>query len=378
MSETSGQHPVNPDLSKLRVALVHDWLVDYGGAEGVLLEMARLFPQAPVHTSLYKPDGLPPAFQALDVKPSFLQKLPRRLQRHRLLLPLMPLAFEAFDLDGYDLVLSSSHACAKGVLTSPETLHVAYLHTPIRYAWDMFHAYMRQSGLNRWQQALALPLLHYLRLWDQLNTQRIDHLLCNSRFVRQRIAKYYRRDATVIYPPVEIPATPPSDAPREDFYLVAGRHVPYKRVDLAIEAFTASGRQLVVAGEGPERARLQARAGRNIRFCGEVSRAELESLYARARGLIFAPLEDFGIVPVEAQAYGCPVLAYGRGGALETVVEGETGAFFNEQTVTALETGLRRFEAMSFDPGRLYAHAQRFAAPRFRHELGDFIGSLLS
>ncbi|MEZ0371111.1 MAG: glycosyltransferase [Candidatus Sericytochromatia bacterium] len=359
-----------------RVALVHDWLTDYGGAERVLLEMHALYPQAPVYTSLWKPETLPPEFASVQIVPSFLQRLPARLRRHRLLLPLMPLAFEAFDLDDYELVLSSSHACAKGVLTGPQTLHVAYLHTPIRYAWDMFHSYVRQAGLSGWKQLLIHPLLHYLRLYDQLSSQRIDHLLCNSEFVSRRIRKYYRREATVIYPPVDVPTQPPQRRPK-DFYLVVGRHVPYKRVDLAIETFRANGRRLKIVGDGPERARLQASASKNIEFLGEVPRPELEALYASARGLIFSPLEDFGIVPVEAQAHGCPVLAYGRGGACETVVAEETGLFFAEQSVASLQQALERFESLDFAPARLHAHAGKFAAARFRRQLQDYLAALL-
>lgn len=359
----------------MKVALVHDWLTDYGGAERVLLEMHGLFPQAPVYTSLWQPRNLPPAFDKIEIRPSFLQGLPKGLRKHRLLLPLMPLAFEAFDLEDCDLVLSSSHACAKGVLTGPQTLHVAYLHTPLRYAWDMTHAYLRP--LPAWQRMAAHPLLHYLRLWDQLNTGRIDHLLCNSRFVQQRIRKYYQRDATVLYPPVDVPAAPPLRT-AEDFYLVVGRHVPYKRVDLAIETFKANRRRLLVVGDGPEHARLRAMAAPNIEFLGEVPRPRLEQLYQSARGLIFSPLEDFGIVPVEAQAHGCPVLAYGRGGACETVLDGETGVFFDTQSPASLQQAITRFEAQSFDPLRLHAHAGSFAAAHFARRLRDYLATLMA
>lgn len=352
----------------MRTALIHDWLTGWGGAEQVLLAMQEILPGAPIYTSLFAPQGLPPIFGELDVRPSFLQRIPGAPRRHQALLPLMPLAFEQFDLSDYELVLSSSHACAKGVITGPETRHVAYLHTPLRYAWDMYHAYVSQGGVPVWKQALIHPLLHYLRLWDQLNTQRIDTLLCNSAFVQRRIAKYYRREATVVYPPVEVPDTL---APRQpdDFYLVAGRQVPYKRVDLVVEAFAASGRRLVVAGNGPEHARLQRFASERIVFRTEVSDAELKQLYARARALIFPPLEDFGIVPVEAQAAGCPVIAYGRGGALETVHADETGVFFAEQSVTSLNDAITRFESQSFDPVRLHRHAWGFRKARFQQEL---------
>lgn len=360
------------------VALVHDWLTAYGGAERVLLEMHRLYPSAPVYTSLWKPEAMPPEFAGMRIQPSFLQKLPRSLRRQQALLPLMPLAFESFDLEDCQLVLSSSHACAKGVLTGPETVHIAYLHTSMRYAWDMTHAYLRASGMGALKQALARASLHYLRIWDQLNTGRIDHLLCNSHFVRKRIAKYYGRDATVLYPPVDVPTALPERRP-EDFYLAVGRHVPYKRVDLIIESFAGTKRRLKIAGQGPETARLKALAPANVEFLGEVSRSELESLYSRAKALLFAPLEDFGIVPVEAQAYGCPVIAYGHGGALETVVNGDTGLFFAEQRAASLREALDRFEAQetAFSPTRLHTHASKFAARHFSTRLQSLINQAL-
>lgn len=360
----------------MKVALVHDWLAGYGGAERVLMSMHELYPDAPVYTSLYHPERMPDDFCSWDIRSSFLQKLPHKLQKHQALLPLMPLAFEAFDLNDYDLVLSSSHACAKGVITGPQTLHIAYLHTPIRYAWDLSYEYLRQSNLPKWKQALAHPLLHYIRLWDQLNTQRIDHLLCNSHFVKQRIAKYYRREAHVLYPPVDIPAAQPQRDP-QDFYLAAGRLVAYKRVDLIVETFNQNQLPLRILGNGPEYARLKQKARSNIQFLGEVSRETLELNYRQARALLFAPLEDFGIVPVEAQAFGCPVIAYGRGGACETVKHQETGVLFAEQNVPSLQAAIEQFEQLSFKPELLYQHAQQFAAARFQTELHTYVAQSL-
>ncbi|MBF2054049.1 MAG: glycosyltransferase [Candidatus Sericytochromatia bacterium] len=349
----------------MRVALVHDWLTVYGGAERVLLELQHCFPQAPIYTAVYTPESLPPEFSRLDVRTSFIQRMPGLAKRHRLGLPLMPLAFEAFDLSDYELVISSSHACAKGVITGPETRHISYIHTPLRYAWDLSHSYLQQE-LPRWQRPLAQPLLHYLRLWDQLSAQRIDTLLCNSRFVQRRIQKYYHREAQVLYPPVDVPSTPPLRNP-QDFFLVAGRQVSYKRMDLVVETFTRLNWPLKVVGDGPEHQRLRQLAGPRTEFLGPVSRAELENLYQQARALVFAPLEDFGIMPVEAQAFGCPVIAFGRGGALETVIDGETGLFFEAQTPDSLQAALERFVACEadFKTERLHAHARRFAAEHF-------------
>jgi len=350
----------------MRVALVHDWLTAYGGAERVLLEMHRMFPEAPIYTSVYSPDTLPAEFAGLDVRPSFLQKIPGVARRHRLTLPLLPLAFEHFDLSDYELVLSSSHACAKGVITGPDTRHISYIHTPLRYAWDLSHSYLHHEGLPAWKQALAHPLLHYLRLWDQLSAQRIDTLLCNSEFVQRRIRKYYHREAQVLYPPVDVPETLPTRDP-QDFFLVAGRQVSYKRVELVVETFAQLKWPLKVVGAGPENARLRRLAGPHTEFLGAVDRPTLERLYTQARALVFAPLEDFGIMPVEAQAHGCPVIAYGRGGALETVKDGETGLFFAEQSVTSLQAALQRFVALEsgFEPLRLHQHAYKFRVEHF-------------
>ena len=365
----------NKLLGDLKTALIHDWLVGFAGGEQVLLEMARLFPDAPIYTALYRQGSQPEALEQRTIQTSFLQSLPGAVKHYQALLPLMPLAFEAFDLRGYDLVLSSSHACAKGVITGPNTLHVSYVHTPIRYAWDMMPEYFEQSRWPRWKRALAHPVLHYLRAWDQLNTQRIDHLLCNSRFVQRRIKKFYRREASVLYPPVEVPMQLPPREPAE-FFLYVGRLVPYKRVDLIVETFNRNDLPLKIAGTGPEWAYLKAQARPNIEFLGHVDQLALEGLYRQARALIFPPLEDFGIVPVEAQAFGCPVVAYGRGGALESVVPEETGIFFMEQTPESLQVALNRFESLNFKSERLHAQALLFSRQRFQRELSQLLEQL--
>lgn len=354
------------------IALVQDWLVSMGGAEQVLLEMATLFPEAPVYTAIHHPQELPAAINALEIRASFLQDIPGARRRHRLFLPLMPLAFESFDLTDFDLILSSSHACAKGVIPGPHTCHLTYIHTPIRYAWDMLHTYFAQEQPSRFKRALMHPLLHYLRNWDLLSNTRIDAMACNSRFVQQRIRRYYGREATVIHPPVAIPPHPP-ERQVEDFYLLISRAVPYKRLDLALEAFASNGKKLKVVGAGPDSAKLKAQAAKNIEFLGWVSRSELEQLYLSARGLIFPGLEDFGIVPVEAQAFGCPVLAFGQGGVRDSVRPGETGIFFDQQTESSLNQGLKRLESEHWEAERLYRHAQQFSQAQFQEKLQSFV-----
>lgn len=355
-----------------KTALVQDWLVSMGGAEQVLLEMVSLFPAAPVYTALHRSRELPKAINDLEIHASFLQDFPGARNRHRLFLPLMPLAFESFDLTRFDLVLSSSHACAKGIIPGPRTCHLTYIHTPIRYAWDMLHTYFAQEQPSRLKRAIMHPLLHYLRNWDLLSNTRIDAMACNSRFVMQRIRRYYDREATVIHPPVQVPTQAPNRQP-DDFYLLVSRAVPYKRLDLAIEAFRTSGRKLVVVGEGPDSAGLKAQASSNISFRGWVTRAQLEALYNSARALVFPGLEDFGIVPVEAQAYGCPVVAFGQGGVLDSVLPEETGVFFPEQTVASLNQAIERLEASDWTAERLHQHALGFAPEHFQRQLKTFV-----
>ena len=360
----------------LRVAVVHDFLYTYGGAERVVEQLLTVFPQADVFALFdFLPVDSRGFLKGRPVTPSFLQKLPGAKRRHRWFLPLMPLAIEQLDVSGYDLVLSSSYVAAKGVLTRPDQLHVCYCHTPVRFAWDLQGQYLRQSGLAA--GLLSLPakvLLHYIRGWDVRSAQGVDVFLTNSDFVGRRIAKTYRRPATTIHPPVDTDAFPLNGGPREDFYLTASRLVQYKRIDVIVEAFNRMpGRRLIVIGDGPERDALQRLAGPNVTVVGHVTADRLRRHLQLARAFVFAAEEDFGIAPVEAQACGTPVIAFGRGGATETVRGGTTGVFFDAQTPAAIVEAVERFERMAWDPLAIRANAERFTPERFRQSLTDHV-----
>lgn len=353
----------------MRVALVTDWFTSFGGAERVLMELHRLFPEAPLYTSVYDPAGLPEELRGWDVRPSFLQRVPLARGRYRAFLPLMPLAFEQFDLREFDLVISCSSACAKGVITRPDALHLCYCHTPCRYVWDLYHDYT--AGMRG--RALFAPVAHWLRIWDRISSDRVDQFVANSREVAGRIRKHYRRDAEIVHPPVDVERIQPNGAPPEDFYLTVSRLVPYKRIDLAVQAATRLGRRLVVVGDGPERGRLETMAGPSVEFTGHLTDAEVASLLARCRAFLFPAWEDFGIAAVEAQAAGRPVVAFGRGGALDSVVDGRTGVLFEEQTVAGLVEGMLRFDRSHIDPQVCRSNAERFGASHFRERMSATI-----
>ncbi len=359
-----------------RVAVVHDWLVTRAGAEQVLEQILLLFPGADVFTLV---DLLPPGERAFlhgaTVQTSFIQKLPILRQRHRALLPLMPLAIEQFDVSGYDLVISSSHAVAKGVITGPRQLHLCYCHSPIRYAWDLQHEYLREAGLAGASGWPARWLLHRIRMWDARTANGVDRFAANSRFIAQRVRKVYRRNARVVHPPVDIAAFTPG-ARREDFYLAASRFVPYKRMALIVDAFQAMpDRELVVIGDGPEFDRVRRRAAPNVRMLGWQPSDVLRDHMRRARAFVFAAEEDFGITPVEAQACGTPVIAYGSGGALDTMRDGVTGVLFGEQSVAAIVAAVERFERdeSRYSPIAIRANAERFSVEQFRERFTRFV-----
>jgi glycosyltransferase involved in cell wall biosynthesis len=365
----------------MRVAMVHEWLTTLGGSELVLGQMLDEFPDADLFSLI---DYFPPEQRGLihgkTVTTSFLQNLPLVRSKWRAYLPLMPLAVEQFDLSGYDLVISNSHAVAKGVLTGPDQLHICMCYSPMRYAWDLQHQYLAGAGLGRGLRSLpARWALHKLRQWDARTANGVDAFIAISRFIARRIWKTYRREATVIYPPVDTQAfTPaPPGSGRDSFYLVASRLVPYKMTGMIVEAFAAMPeRRLVVIGAGPEFQKVSKLAGRNVELLGFQSRPVLIEHLRKARALIFAAEEDFGLVPVEAMACGTPVIAFGKGGARETVLTGPagTGVLFDAQTPASLIDAVRRFEAGDgFDPARLRAHAERFGVARFRHELQGFV-----
>lgn len=353
----------------MKVAITHDWLTSYGGGERVVRELHGMFPDAPVYTAVYDPARVPASVREWDIRPSFLQRIPFAKRKYQLLLPLMPLAFEQFDMSGYDLVISSSSACAKGVITSPDAVNVCYCHTPTRYIWDLYHDYTRGHRAR----ALIAPAAHLLRMWDRLSADRVDHFVANSYEVASRIRRHYRRDSELIYPPVDVDRIVPNGREAEDFYLVVARLVPYKRVDLAVQAANRLGKRLVVVGDGPEHRRLEALAGPTVEIRGWQSDEAVADLLARCRAFLFPGWEDFGISAVEAQAAGRPVIAYGRGGAIETVVDGRTGVLFEEQTVESLAEAMLRCERSAFDPGVCRRNAERFGADVFRAQLGAAI-----
>jgi glycosyltransferase involved in cell wall biosynthesis len=345
----------------MKVAISYDWLNQFGGAERVLMELNTMFPDAPVYTAVHAPERLPEEMRGLDVRTSFLQRIPFARTNHQPFFPLMPLAFEQFDLREYELVISTSSACAKGVITSPEALNICYCYTPCRYIWDLYHEYMRDFR----GRALFAPVAHWLRIWDQLSSQRVDHFIAISHEVSRRIRRHYGREAEVIHPPVNVGMFQPNGAPPEDFYLVVSRLVAYKRIDVAVEAANMLKRRLVIVGEGPERRRLEQLAGPTVEFRGWLPNEEIASLYAQCRAFLFPGLEDFGIAPVEAQAAGRPVIAYGRGGALDTVIPGATGVMFEEQTAASLARAITAFEQLRWDPVRCRRNAERFSRELF-------------
>ena len=349
----------------MRVAIIADWMSNVGGGGRVLTQLHEMFPDAPIYTTIRDPERLPEEMRAWDVRTSFLQRVPFARRRYQAFLPLMPLAFEQFDLREYDLVVSTSSACAKGVITRPDALHVCYCYTPCRYLWDLYHDYTA----GRRALPLIAPVAHWLRMWDRLSADRVDHFVSLSREVAGRIRRHYRREAEIVYPPVEVDRIRPNGRPPEDFYLVVSRLVEYKRIDLAVQAATRLGRRLVVVGEGPMRKKLEAMAGETVEFTGYLSDEEVADLLARCRGFLFPGLEDFGIAPVEAQAAGRPVVALGRGGTAETVVDGVTGVLVDEQSVEAVIGGIRRLERMRIDPAACRHNAERFAPERFRQEM---------
>lgn len=369
----------------LRVAIVQYWMNGYGGAERVLEAWAEIFPNAHLYAPMASENGIPAKVRHMPLKTSFLGHVPGIKRWHRHFFPLYPYALEQFDLSEYDLVISSESGPAKGVITGPRTCHICYCLSPMRYIWDMYHEYRKaMSPLTRMAFSVTA---HYARMWDVSTASRVDYFVAISRYVASRIQKYYRRESTIIHPPVDVAAGYISPA-TEDYYLVVSRLVPYKRVDLAIEACNRLGRRLRIAGTGPEYGRLRKLAGPGIEFVGRLDDQALRESYARCRALLFPAEEDFGIVPVEAQSFGRPVIACGRGGALETVVgisDGErsaphsTGVFFDVQSVDSLSEAMMRFEALEsrFCPEIIRTHARKFDLQRFNAEFTQFVSKKL-
>lgn len=355
----------------MRIALIHYWLVNWRGGEQVLRAIADLYPDADVFTHVADP-AVAAHFAGHRIRSTFVGRLPGAVRHYQKYLPLMPLALEQLDLREYDLVISSESGPAKGVITHPYARHLCYCHSPMRYAWDMYHDYTAHRSVMA--RALMAPLLHYMRSWDQLSAQRVDAFAANSAFVSRRIAKYYRRDSRVVFPPV---AVEEFNLPRkpEGFFLWVGQLVRYKRPDILVEAFNQLGERLVVIGDGEMLASLRKHGRSNIEFLGKQSFDVLREHYSKCRALVFPGVEDFGIVPVEAMASGAPVIALGAGGALETVEDGRTGVFYSDNSVAGLLAAVARFrDAESrFDSQYIRRHAEKFSANRFRTEFAAFV-----
>ena len=359
-----------------KVAIVHDWLVTYAGADRVVDQLHHMFPNAPIYTLVYRADRMPERFKGYDIRTTYLQKIPLATKLYKNMLTLMPGAFERLDLSEFDVVISSCSSCSKGVITRPDAVHICYCHTPTRYVWDFYHTYLGSSG---WLKRMLMPgMIHKMRIWDRLAADRVDYFIANSKYIARRIQKYYRRDAEVIYPGVHISEYDIVKAP-DDYYLSVGRFAYYKRIDLAIAACNQLGKRLVIVGSGDKEKMLRAMAGPTITFLGEVSDEEIKQLYLHAKAFVFPGEEDFGITPVEAQSAGCPVLAFGKGGALETVLEGETGLFFPEQSTESVCECMEAFEAngVTYSRARIREHSLEFSQERFQEEMAAYLARVV-
>ena len=371
----------------MKIVIVHDWLVTFAGAERVLEQMLKVYPNSDIFSLV---DFLEPNqrefIQNKEVKTSFIQKLPFAKKAYRNFLPLMPLAIEQLDVSGYDIVISSSHAVAKGIITGPDQLHICMCYSPIRYAWDLQHQYLRESGLEKGFKSFFIKsVLHYMRLWDRANSQSVDEFISISNFISKRIDKFYGRSAKVIYPPVDINKFPLNLNKRKDFYVTCSRMVPYKKIDLIVDTFSRKlpEKELVVIGDGPDMKKIKNLAGSNIKFLGHVSSEKLQRHISTAKAFIFAAHEDFGISPIEAQSCGTPVIAFGKGGALETIIgldqDLPTGVFFDEQTPYSLYNAVvlfeRNIEKILYESCR--KNSERFSNKRFRSEFKEFVEKTL-
>ncbi|HCP08486.1 MAG TPA: glycosyltransferase family 4 protein [Candidatus Moranbacteria bacterium] len=356
----------------MKIALVHDYLVQVGGAEKVLECFTELFPHAPIFTLVYDKELMHGVFEGKNIKTSFIQKLPFSKSRHRIFPPLMPMAIEQFDFSDYDVVLSDSNSFAKGIVTGPETLHICYMHTPMRYAWDDCQKYTSDFSFPDIIKKFVPLAMNYIRLWDRISADRIDKIIANSNFVARRIKKYYHKENVVIHPPVNVQNFYVSEK-QEDYFLIVGRMMAYKKNDIAIKAFNKLGLPLKVIGRGPELKKLKKIAGPNIEFLGRVPDEELAMHYSKCRAFIFPQEEDFGIVAIEAMASGRPVIAFRGGDIPEHIEEGKTGIFIEKQTADDIMEAIRKFENMKFDPHYIRAQSLKFDREIFKAKIREYV-----
>lgn len=354
----------------MKVAIVHYWFVTWRGGEKVVEAILEKYPEADIYTHVYCPVGTEGKLSMFNITETFISKLPKAIKKYQKYLPFMPMALEQLDLREYDLVISSESGPAKGIITRPDALHICYCHSPMRYVWDMYPDYLKEVG--RFTRFLMRPLIHYLKMWDRLSADRVDYFIANSVFVASRIRKFYRRESVVINPPVDISEFLLRQE-KEEFFLVLGQLTPYKRADLVVEAFKKTGKHLIVIGDGEQYEQLKRQESKNISILGRAEWGVCKDHLSRAKALIFPGVEDFGMVPVEAMACGTPVIAYGKGGALETVVDESTGLIFNEQSVEAINQAIEKFESMEWNPHLIRDHSEQFGKERFLREISEFI-----
>jgi glycosyltransferase involved in cell wall biosynthesis len=365
-TSTHNQSPLATRQSPKRVAIVHDWLTGMRGGEKVLEAICELYPEAAIYTLVHVRGSVSEPIEKHQIHCSALQRLPKAGQLYRQYLPIFPMVIETFDLDGYDLVISSSHCAAKSIIRAGSATHVCYCHSPMRYAWDQFDSYFGAAQVGQFKSRLLRPVLAHLARWDAATAGRVDRFLANSQYVAGRIRRYYNRGSTVVHPPVDTTFYRPAPRqPSQPTFLIVSALVPYKRLDVAISACQRVGARLQIVGRGPEESRLRALAGSNVDFLGWRTNEQIRDLYREATAVLLPGTEDFGIVPVEAQACGTPVVALGNGGACETVQDGVTGVLVGDQSVEAFASGLDRVQSLSWDPDACRAHAERFSRAHF-------------
>lgn len=370
-------------MRDLNVGIVADWFITYAGSEKVVAELIKSYPESHLYSVVdFLSSENKKHFQNKEITTTFIQRLPKAKKKYQTYLPLMPLAIEQLDVSSHDVILSSSHAVAKGVLTGPDQLHISYVHSPIRYAWDLQHQYLREAGLDHGVKGMmAKFILHKMRMWDYRTANGVDHFIANSQFIARRIKKVYGREADIIYPPVDVNRFLLNEA-KEDYYFTASRLVPYKRIDLIVEAFShMPNRKLVVVGDGPEMQKIKSKATANIEILGYQSNEVMQEHMRNAKAFVFAAEEDFGITPVEAQSCGTPVIAFGKGGSLETVrpfgVDNPTGILFDKQDIASVIDAVQKFETMQDQilPNDCRAHALKFSTERFNQEISEYVNS---